>query len=205
MNNPSITGAAIILAAGDSARMGKPKALLDWHGRPLLEHVLDVAKQGGCTKLFVVLGKHDDAIRAGANLEGVNVLLNTEPERGQVSSIQLGMQSLDFSTDCCLVWPVDCPLIEPGDVRALIDTYAATRASLMRILMPVYKGERGHPMLVDIGFRQPFMELQQGQTARKVIEDNHTQVREVATDNPGVLVDIDTPEEYEAALKQWQG
>jgi CTP:molybdopterin cytidylyltransferase MocA len=55
-------------------------------------------------------------------------------------------------------------------------------------------------MLVDIGFRQPFMELPQGATARKVIDDNHTQVREVPTDNPGVLIDIDTPDEYAAAL-----
>lgn len=199
-----MTAAAIVLAAGDSSRMGKPKALLDWDGRPMLEHVLDIAREGGCTKLFVIVGKDGDAIRAGAKLDGVTVLENKQPERGQVSSIQLGMENLDFSTDCCIVWPVDCPLIEPGDVRALIETYATTRASLMRILMPTHKGERGHPMLVDIGFRQPFMELQQGETARKVIEDNHTQVREVPTDNAGVLVDVDTPEQYEAALKQWR-
>jgi molybdenum cofactor cytidylyltransferase len=204
MNTPPITAAAIILAAGDSSRMGTPKALLDWHGRPMLEHVLDAARQGGCARLFVVLGKDADAIRAAASLEGVTVLVNEQPERGQASSIQLGMENLDFSTDCCIVWPVDCPLIEPGDVRALIETYGATRASLMRIFMPTHRGERGHPMLVDIGFRQPFMELKQGESARKVIDDNHTQVREVPTDNAGVLIDVDTPEQYEAALKQWR-
>jgi molybdenum cofactor cytidylyltransferase len=197
----NVVAAAIILAAGDSSRMGKPKALLDWHGRPLIEHVLAVAREGGCTKLFAILGKDADAIRAGAKLQGVTVLVNTRPEKGQVSSTRLGMENLDFSTDCCVVWPVDCPLVKPSDVRALIDTYAKTRANLMRILMPIYKGERGHPMLVDIGFRQPFMELKEGETARKVIEDNHTQVREVPTENPGVLVDIDTPADYEAAQK----
>jgi molybdenum cofactor cytidylyltransferase len=197
----NIVAAAIILAAGDSSRMGKPKALLDWHGRPLIEHVLAVAREGGCTKLFAILGRDADVIRAGAKLGGVTVLVNRHPEQGQVSSTRLGMENLDFSTDCCIVWPVDCPLVKPSDVRALIDTYARTRANLMRILMPIYKGERGHPMLVDIGFRQPFMELKPGETARKVIEDNHTQVREVPTDNPGVLVDIDTPEDYERALK----
>lgn len=201
MTNPPITAAAIILAAGDSSRMGQPKALLDWHGRPLIEHVLDTARQGGCSKLFVVLGKDAEAIRKGAKLDGVTVLVNPEPARGQVSSIQMGMQNLDFSTDCCLVWPVDCPLVEASDVRALIEAYAGWRASLMRIFMPVYQGERGHPMLVDIGFRQPFMELKEGETARKVIEDNPTQVKEVPTDNPGVLTDIDTPEEYEQGLK----
>jgi molybdenum cofactor cytidylyltransferase len=201
MANPPIVAAVIVLAAGDSSRMGRPKALLDWHGRPLIEHVLATAREGGCTKLFAILGKDADKIRKGAKLEGVTVLVNKRPEDGQVSSTRLGMENLDFSTDCCVVWPVDCPLVKSSDVRALIDTYAKTRANLMRILMPVYKGKRGHPMLVDIGFRQPFMELKQGETARKVIDDNHTQVREVPSENPGVTVDIDTPEEYEAALK----
>ena len=202
MANPPITAAAIILAAGDSSRMGQPKALLDWHGRPLLEHVLATAREGGCSKFFVILGKDADAIRAGASLDGVTVLVNEAPDRGQYTSTQLGMENLDFSTDCCVIWPVDCPLIKAADVTALINRYAETRASLMRIFMPTHNGERGHPMLVDIGFRQPFMELQQGETARKVIEDNHTQVMEVPSDNPGVLVDIDTPEEYQKALKQ---
>ena len=204
MNTPPVPAAAIVLAAGDSSRMGTPKALLDWDGRPMLEHVLDVARKGGCTKLFVVLGKDAEAIKACAKLEGVTILENQQPERGQLSSIQLGMSNLDFSTDCCVIWPVDCPLIEPGDVRALIDTYIASRASLMRIFMPTYKGERGHPMLVDIGFRQPFVDLPHTESARKVIDDNHTQVREVPTDNAGVLVDVDTPEDYQAALKQWR-
>lgn len=197
---PEITAAVIVLAAGDSTRMGRPKALLDWHGKPLIDHVLDTARAGGCTKFFVVLGRDADAIRAGAALRDATVLINPAPELGQVSSLQLAMQNLDFSTDCCIAWPVDCPLVQAADVRALIDTYARSRASLMRILMPVHKGKRGHPMLVDIGFRQPFMELPQGATARKVIDDNYTQVREVPTDNPGVLIDIDTPDEYAAAL-----
>jgi molybdenum cofactor cytidylyltransferase len=201
MANPPIVAAVVVLAAGDSSRMGKPKALLDWHGRPLIEHVLATAREGGCMKLFAVLGKDADSIRKGAKLDGVTVLVNKHPEAGQVSSTRLGMENLDFSTDCCVVWPVDCPLVKASDVRALIDTYAKTRANLMRILMPVHKGKRGHPMLVDIGFRQPFMELKAGETARKVIDDNHTQVREVPTDNPGVLVDIDTITEYEAALE----
>ncbi|MCA8912113.1 MAG: nucleotidyltransferase family protein [Planctomycetes bacterium] len=204
MSNPPINAAAIILAAGDSKRMGQPKALLDWDGRPLLEHVLHTAREAGCAKLFVVVGKDGVAIRAGCNLEGVTVLENPDPSHGQISSIKLGMENLDFSTDCCLVWPVDCPLIEPGDVKALLETYAGWRASLMRIFIPTHQGERGHPMLVDIGFRQPFIDLPEGETARKVIDDNHTQVKEVPTDNAGVLVDVDTPEDYEAALKQWR-
>lgn len=192
----------VVLAAGESSRMGRPKALLDWHGRPLIQHILATARQGGCTGSIVVLGRDAEQVMTRADLGDATVLINPDPARGQISSIRLGMENLDFSTDCCLVWPVDCPLVQASDVRALIDSYAKWRASLMRIFLPVHNGRRGHPMLVDIGFRQPFMELPAGATARKVIEDNHTQVKEVPTDNAGVLVDIDTPEEYRAALDQ---
>lgn len=195
-----ITAAVIVLAAGESSRMGRPKALLDWRGKPLIEHVLATARQGGCAKSLVVLGREATPIMANADLGDSMVLVNPDPSRGQISSIRLGMENLDFSTDCCVVWPVDCPLVRAADVRALIESYAHWRTSLMRIFMPTHNGKRGHPMLVDIGFRQPFMDLPPGATARKVIDDNHTQVKEVPTDNPGVLVDVDTPEEYRAAL-----
>src|SRR5690606_5642624 len=86
MTNPPITAAAVVLAAGESARMGSPKALLDWGGRPLLEHVLDTAREAGCSKLFVVLGREAESIRAGCKLDSVTVLVNPDPSRGQVSS-----------------------------------------------------------------------------------------------------------------------
>jgi molybdenum cofactor cytidylyltransferase len=200
MDAPEINAAVIVLAAGDSTRMGQPKALLDWRGKALVDHVLDTAREGGCRRFHVVLGKDAAAIRSGAKLADASVIVNEHPEQGQVSSLKLGMRAQDFSTDCCIVWPVDVPLVRASDVRALIDAYAKWRASLMRIFIPTHKGKRGHPMLVDIGFRQPFMELAANETARKVIEDKADQVKEVATENGGVLVDIDTPDEYRLAL-----
>ncbi len=200
MDAPEISAAVIVLAAGDSTRMGKPKALLDWRGKALIDHVLDTAREGGCKRFHVVLGKDAEAIRANAKLADANVIINAHPEHGQVSSLKLGMSALDFSTDCCVVWPVDVPLVRAGDVRAMIDAYAKWRASLTRIFIPTHKGKRGHPMLVDIGFRQPIMELSENETARKVIDDKADQVKEVVTDNEGVLIDLDTPDEYRFAL-----
>ena len=195
---------AIILAAGDSSRMGSPKALLDFDGRPMIELVIETARAGGCTGVLVVLGADAEAIKTGADLTGCTLLVNEHTEQGQISSIKLGMRSLDFSNDACIVWPVDCPLAGAGDVKALIDTYKQWRASLMRIFIPTFKGERGHPMLVDIGFRQPFMELGPDETAHKVIEDKYDQVKEVETDNHGVLSDVDTPADYDRVLADWQ-
>ncbi|MCC6573684.1 MAG: nucleotidyltransferase family protein [Planctomycetes bacterium] len=197
-----ISLAAIILAAGDSTRMGRPKALLDWGGKPLIERQFEVARAAGIEKIIVVLGKDALAIQGKANFAGTTVLINDHPERGQVSSMQIGMKSLDFATDAAFLWPVDCPLITVPDLHALRDAYASGRRALMRIFIPTHGGARGHPMLVDIGFRQPFMELKSDQTARTVIDANPTQVKDVPVKNAGVLVDVDTPQEYEAAKKQ---
>ncbi len=199
-----ISLAAIILSGGESTRMGKPKALLDFGGKPAIARILESARKAGISKILVVVGKHADAIQKGADLAGCTILVNENPERGQLSSIQLGMSKLDFATDAAFVWPVDCPLVKPEDLKALAQAYAKGRTSLMRIFVPCHGGHRGHPMLVDIGFRQPFMELKNGQTARAVIDANPTQVMEVSVGNTGVLLDIDTPEDYQVAVKVWE-
>lgn len=203
-DEPPVTLAAIILAAGDSARMGRPKALLDFGGKPAIARILETARKAGITKFLVVLGKHAEVIQKGADLAGCGVLVNEHPERGQLSSMQLGMSRLDFATDAAFIWPVDCPLVRAEDLKALAQAYAKGRAALMRIFLPVNGGKRGHPMLVDIGFRQPFMELHNGQSARDVIAANPTQVQDVPVANTGVLLDIDTPEDYAVAVKVWE-
>ena len=199
-----VTLAAIILSGGESARMGKPKALLDFGGKPAIARIIETARKAGITRILVVVGKHAEQIRKGADLGGCTVLVNENPERGQLSSMQLGMSKLDFATDAAFLWPVDCPLVKPEDLKTLAQAYVKGRTALMRIFLPVNGGKRGHPMLVDIGFRQPFMELKHGQNARNVIEANPTQVQEVPVNNTGVLLDIDTPEDYQVAVKVFE-
>jgi molybdenum cofactor cytidylyltransferase len=203
-DEPPVTLAAIILSGGESTRMGKPKALLDFGGKPAIARILETARKAGVTKFLVVVGKHAEAIQKGADLAGCTILVNENPERGQLSSMQLGMSKLDFATDAAFLWPVDCPLVKPEDLKALAQAYVKGRTALMRIFLPVNGGKRGHPMLVDIGFRQPFMELKHGQNARNVIEANPTQVQEVPVNNTGVLLDIDTPEDYQVAVKVFE-
>lgn len=199
-----ITFAAILLAAGDSSRMGSPKALLDFGGKPLLERQFEVALAAGVEKIIVVLGKDAREIQRRVNFAGCIVLVNEQPELGMIHSMRLGMAALDFATDAAFIWPVDCPLVRKDDLLALAEAYASGRGALMRIFIPTFGGRRGHPMLVDVGFRQPFMELKPGETARDVIDRNPTQVCDVSVVNAGVLTDVDTPDQYRAALSQWK-
>ena len=203
-DEPQVTLAAIILSGGESSRMGRPKALLDFGGKPAICSIIDTARKAGISKFIVVLGKHSDAIQKAADLAGCQVVINPSPEKGQVSSIQLGMSKLDFATDAAFIWPVDCPLVRAEDLKALAQAYAKGRASLLRIFLPCNGGKRGHPMLVDIGFRQPFMELKHGESARQVIDANPTQIMEVTVGNTGILLDLNTPEDYQVAVKVWE-
>ncbi|MDC1141706.1 nucleotidyltransferase family protein [Planctomycetota bacterium] len=197
---PRIKTAVVILAAGDSTRMGSPKALLDWHGQPLLRHVLDTAKRAGCSKFVVVLGRDAELIQANVDLSGVQVVVNQNPDDGQISSLKYGLQALDYSLDCVVCWPVDCPLIQAGDINALINSYIESRHARQRIFIPTHNGDRGHPMLIDTCLRPDFLTLPKTKNARDLINGLHKFTSEVPVDSAGVLVDIDTPEQYQNAL-----
>ncbi|MHC4839993.1 MAG: nucleotidyltransferase family protein [Planctomycetota bacterium] len=193
--------ALVVLAAGDSTRMGNPKALLDWHGKPLLRHVLDMAGLAGCARKIVVLGRDNESIQRSVDLSDTEVAINDNPDDGQISSLKIGLAALDYSVDCVACWPVDCPLILPADVTGLVDSYVEKRHSRQRIFIPTHKGQRGHPMLIDSCLRPDVLNLPNEKTARDLIDALKNFVTEVPSDNLGVLVDVDTPEEYQKALK----
>lgn len=196
----NLSPALILLAAGDSIRMGSPKALLDWHGKPLIRHVLDTAVAAGCKMLIVVLGRDAELIQTKVDLSDTSIVLNNNVDAGQISSLKLGFKALDFSTDCALCWPVDCPLIQPADVTELIDAYRNFRETRQRLFIPTHNNERGHPMLVDSCLREDFVNLEAGKTGRDLIAKFASFVTEVPVKNAGILIDVDTPEQYKKSL-----
>jgi len=192
-----ITG--IVLAAGASERMGRPKALIETEGRTFLTHAVERLGEGGCDEVLVVTpGKGSEAgpaIIRNAAETGARLVANPRPESEQIDSLRLGLESTGPDCDAVVVVPVDAPLFSPDTVRHMI---AVFRDGEPPVVVPTHREERGHPTLFA---RSVFEELRSGdlpEGARSVIEAHEEELREVAVEDPAVPRDIDTPEDLEA-------
>lgn len=190
--------AGVILAAGDSTRMGSPKALLRVCGESFVARLVRVARQAGVEPLRVVAGRHHDEIRT-AHPDLASLLVhNPDPGLGQLHSLRLGLASLGEEATAALVFLVDAPLVKPETVRAVMEAFVRRRAV---IVVPVDGGRRGHPVLFA---REVFAELfatALADGARSVVRACPERVHEVEVDDPGILMDVDTPDEYGRLLE----
>ena len=183
---------AIVLAAGASSRMGRPKALLSIGGRPAIEVVCATLREGGAGDVIVVVGRHAAEIRAGADLHGVRIVDNPKWASGRTSSIQAGLAALPPTADATLLALVDMPLVRADTVRTIL---AAPRATKRKpgVVVPVHGGRRGHPILLFRDLFPRIAALGPDESLREVVRA--AQRLEVRVDDPGVLFDLDTPED----------
>jgi molybdenum cofactor cytidylyltransferase len=178
---------AIVLAAGASSRMGRPKALLDVGKRTAIEQVVETLRDGGASGIVVVVGRHAAEIRAGADLRGVRVVDNPDWERGRTSSVQRGLAALPPGTEWTLLALVDMPLVRAETVRALL----AARRDDADAVVPVHAGRRGHPILLRRTLFPRIAALGPDAPLHDVIRTARR--ADVEVDDPGVLVDFDEP------------
>jgi len=191
--------AGLVLAAGESSRMGRDKALLVYRGRTFLETIIAKLREGGIDRVAVVLGHHAPVIRQALNLSEVEVVTNRDYLRGQTSSLQVGLVALAGlpaeaeTLDAIVLCLVDHPAFEPATVSALVAAFACRRAA---VVVPTHLGRRGHPVLIARPLFEPLLALSLRQGANSVIGawGDRTELLEVA--DPGILVDVDDPETY---------
>jgi molybdenum cofactor cytidylyltransferase len=195
---------AILLAAGESTRMGAPKALLpDGEGRVFVTRVLHTLHAAGVLDVTIVTGSLHarivGTVAADAPRQSViRFARNPNHERGQLSSLLVGLAAADTpGVDAALVTLVDVPFVKPATVKAVIDAFWRTRAPIVRAA----KGTRhGHPVLFA---RMLFEELRHAnptQGAKAVVRAHASAILHVEVDDDGALLDVDTPAEYE----QWR-
>lgn len=186
------TFAAVILAAGASSRMGTPKALLDaGAGESFLDRLAGVFLAAGCS-VYAVLGEDATPIaKASRRCAEITFVLNPDPSRGQLSSLQCGLRAV-AGADSVFFTPVDAPGISRGTILVLQDFLAGKDFAI-----PIYEGKRGHPVLMRAACAAEFLHPPDGASARDILHARRASTRFVEVADPGILEDIDDPAGYE--------
>lgn len=184
----------ILLAAGESRRMGSPKALLRYRGKMFIERICEAFLAAGVDELIVVLGARAAELqRAIPAHPTLRTVINPHYFQGQLSSLMTGLGAVSADSEAAIVNLVDHPLITTDTFHALI---ASFRADPLPILIASYNGKRGHPVLFSSQVYGELLAAPLDQGAKVVVRKDPSRVREIPLDDPGILADIDTPEDY---------
>jgi molybdenum cofactor cytidylyltransferase len=190
--------AAVILSAGASSRMGRPKALLPYREGTFLEHLIRVTRHPRIGVTRIVLGAGAEAIQSAAKLDPSLVVLNPDWEKGQLSSICAGVRSLiGIDTDGMVLCPVDHPLVSAGLVSELVERFYGEGKA---VVVPTYKGRRGHPAIFSSALYAELLAAPVDKGARAVVWAHAGEVLEVPTDEEGVVLNLNDPEMLKRAL-----
>ena len=181
--------AGLILAAGESRRMGFPKALLRYREATFLDRLAGLFA-ARCSPVIVVLGAEAERIRASVGPPATFVM-NPDWARGQTTSMQCGLRAVPPEADGVLFTLVDHPAVAPATIDALL---AGPRATLLRV--PRSNGRRGHPIWFSRELIPEFLALPENGAARDVVRGHAAQTQFLDVDDPGILADIDDPEAY---------
>jgi molybdenum cofactor cytidylyltransferase len=188
--------AAIVLSAGESRRMGSPKALLPIKGTTFIEEIVSSLKATKVAKIIVVLGHNPEQVKSKVESLSVSVVINPDYLKGQLSSLIAAIRSLQADAakvDGVLVHLVDHPFISRSVVNEMIDSFFKSKKL---IVIPTHKGKRGHPVLLSSRLFPELLNAPLDQGANTVVRAHRDETLELETDDKGVIIDIDTPDEY---------
>lgn len=191
--------AAAILAAGESSRMGQPKALLPYQGVTFVQHLAEAVRHPRIGVSRIVLGAGAAEIRARLSVAPEEIVINDRWAEGQLSSIHAALRALptDGSIEGLLLCPVDHPLISAHLVDALIEKFDGSAKS---VVLPTFEGRRGHPVIFRASLFAALLEAPPQVGARQVVWDNAHDVLEVPTQEEGVLLNLNDPNTLRRAI-----
>jgi len=198
---------AVLLAAGDSTRMGSPKAILDApDGRPFVASIVRSLAAAGVGEIVIVTGRDHDRVVAVIDDDAPPLrprfVRNPDPSRGQLSSLWAGMDAcVTADTEALMVTLVDVPLIAPDTIRRVIDVWRRTRAPIVR---PAIGDRHGHPVIFDRAVLEELRAAPLDAGAKAVVRAHAGEVVDVPVDDEGSLTDVDTPADYDALRSRSQ-
>ncbi len=176
--------------------MGQSKQLLPLGNKPLIRHCLDTILESGIKDIVVVLSEERSAITDALTGYPIKRRFNSDPQSDMAESVRIGLRATDELSSGCMICLSDHPMVSSKTMRTLIELHAE---DTRRIIIPVFRGKRGHPTLFPMPVIRGVFE---GQTLRDIIRDNAGIVENVAVEDKGIIIDIDTMEDYESASKQ---
>ena len=185
----------IVLAAGDSTRMGYPKALLPFGDGTFLTHILGIIRKVGLANPTIVLGNSARIIQPVLKDWPADVRINPDPGRGQLSSIQLGLSSLHPSSQAAMIWPVDQPGVSEDLVRRLAQIFVQSQSL---IVLPKHGDRRGHPAIFHRALFPEFMETPLTDGPKNILLRHHENTAVLPTMEAAAVEDIDTPADYKS-------
>lgn len=193
--------AGVVLAGGRSARMGSPKALLDFRGQPFVVRILEALEALEVKTRAVVVGP--DAPRIQPALAGHECLIleNTDVEGGPIASLRAALRALQaVRPTAVLAWPVDLPHVRVTTVERLIETFRRDPAPAV---VPTFAERRGHPVLWGAALFEELLtsEAASRHGARAVLHAHAAEIGSVPVDDPAVIDDLNTPDDYERLVR----
>jgi molybdenum cofactor cytidylyltransferase len=195
---------AIILAAGESARMGRPKALLDWKGKPFIEHVCDALRRAGVEDRVVVLGKASHEILAAWVPAGEKVTVNPKPEHGQLSSLRCGLLDAAETAEAFMVCLADQPTVPVDTYKRVIEHWLANKEAIViprTIRAADSKLKRGHPIIIPAAHKNLCFEAPPEKGLHWVTHHPSVKIADLEVKDIEIIRDFDTPEDYDALVK----
>ena len=191
--------AAVILAAGRSTRMGKPKQLLRFKGQTMLEHAISAALGAGITTPVVVIGAYADSLLEEVQLlRYCKVLRNDDFAEGQSTSLRAGTSFLSGKYDAAIFMLADQPLVDSALVLNLSNEFSRVKPD---VLYPVYQGRRGNPVIIGANLFPRLINISGDEGARSLFTDQSLKIHAHEVDNEAVVTDIDTWQDYTSLFK----
>ncbi|CAM3728371.1 nucleotidyltransferase family protein [Cytobacillus oceanisediminis] len=195
-----MAGAAILLAGGQSTRMGKLKGLLPWHGRTLFEYQLQTLLESPFSDVIAVVGYRSEELEKIAKNYPVKVVKNNLFHTGKCSSIIAGLNTANDSSSNILITAVD----QPSSAQTLSRLYNVQIKENSLITVPVFQGKRGHPVVFSSVLREELSAIkEETKGLRSVFQKHKSLVKEVPVDDSSIHLNLNTPEDYLHALKNW--
>jgi molybdenum cofactor cytidylyltransferase len=190
----------LILAAGQSKRMGQPKMLLPWRQTTVLGHVISTFQQAGIDDIVVVVGGAREEVEKIVHEGRARSVFNTEYASGEMlTSLQRGIEAQLPQAQAMLIALGDQPQIQEGTVRSICGRFESHKSKL---IVPSYQMRRGHPWLVEKPLWKEILEMGPDQSPRDFLNRHAQQIDYVKVPTSSILADIDTPEEYQRARRQ---